>query len=185
MSGALSYLGRMLPAMLAVLPLWAAGRGLFLTRRRRPPDWGREALLLALVLWCAGLASQTVLPQGGPAALGAAFSARRTLWRVNLVPFRTIAALFAALRAGETTRFLINFAGNILVFVPLGLLPPLLWRRYRGAGGAALPALCSLGIECCQIFTGRSVDVDDLLLNALGGLLGWLLARAALRKAPC
>ena len=183
MSGALSYAAAMLPFMALALPVWALGRAVFLRVGRRPLRWGRELLLLTFVLCCVGLASQTILPSNGYfVPLESVFS-ERTLWRTNLVPFRTIAEYFGVLRGGNVTLFLVNFAGNILVFVPLGLLPPLLWRRCRGAWGAALPALCSLFVELCQIFTGRSVDVDDLILNTLGGLLGWLLARLLLRRS--
>lgn len=181
MRDALSYALDMLPAMMLALPLWALGRGAYLWMKKAPVRWGRELLLLALILWTAGLLSQTVWPSNGYFVPLESVFGERTLWRMNLVPFRTIADYFGRLRDGFVSLFLVNFAGNILLFVPLGLLPPLLWRRYRGWRGAALPALCSLLVELAQIFTGRSVDVDDLILNALGGLLGWLLARLLLR----
>ena len=143
---------------------------------------GAELLLLTFSLRRSD-GEQTILPSNGYLVPLESVFSERTLWRTNLVPFRTIAEYFGVLRGGSVTLFLVNFAGNILVFVPLGLLPPLLWRRCRGAWGAALTALCSLFVELCQIFTGRSVDVDDLILNTLGGLLGWLLARLLLRRS--
>jgi len=72
-----------------------------------------------------------------------------------------------------------NLAGNILLFVPLGLLVPLLYPRLGSlvrTGGLALGS--SLLIECIQLATGLGgCDVDDVLLNAVGGLLGWLAYR--------
>ena len=59
---------------------------------------------------------------------------------------------------------------------PLGFLPPLLWRRWRHWWAAlALSGGVSCLIEFLQLFLGRSVDVDDVLLNVLGGFLGYLL----------
>lgn len=66
--------------------------------------------------------------------------------------------------------------GNVLMLVPFGLLAPLLWERLRGL--RVLPAGLGfiLAIELLQPLTGRSFDVDDILLNALGVLAGALLA---------
>lgn len=74
----------------------------------------------------------------------------------------------------------VNLAGNVLVFVPVGLFAVLAfrWSWWRAAlAGAALSA----GIELVQLTVGRSADVDDILLNsvgtALGAVLGALVAR--------
>ena len=47
------------------------------------------------------------------------------------------------------------------------------WRHFFAAVG--LSAIASCLIEFVQLFLGRSVDVDDLILNTLGGLVGYLL----------
>ena len=92
---------------------------------------------------------------------------------VNLVPGRTIRAFW---QRGSQTQQLVNLAGNVAVFLPLGFLPPLLWRRWRHWWAAlALSGGVSCLIEFLQLFLGRSVDVDDVLLNVLGGFLGYLL----------
>lgn len=67
-------------------------------------------------------------------------------------------------------------AGNVLMLVPFGFLAPLLWERLRG--WRVLPAGLGLilAIELLQPFTGRSFDVDDILLNFLGVLVGALIA---------
>ena len=70
---------------------------------------------------------------------------------------------------------LINLAGNVLIFAPLGFLPPLLWRRWRHRTALLLSAGTSCLIEFLQLFLGRSVDVDDLILNVAGGFAGYLL----------
>ncbi len=98
---------------------------------------------------------------------------------VNLTPFATIRAM---LTHGGTGQKLINLAGNLLIFVPLGAFPPLLWRKWRhlwAALGVSLGTSCL--IEFCQLFLNRSMDVDDVILNAAGGLLGYVLVWSLLK----
>jgi len=65
---------------------------------------------------------------------------------------------------------------NILLFVPLGFLLPFLWKKYK-----TLKATClfgfgmSLSIEILQFFTYRATDINDIIANTLGTLLGYLL----------
>jgi glycopeptide antibiotics resistance protein len=92
----------------------------------------------------------------------------------NLVPFHTI---WHDWQAGGT-EFVVNFLGNIVAFLPMGIIPPLIRTRRTEAWQVALFSLIlSLTIEGGQYASNRRVaDVDDLILNTLGGLLGyWLL----------
>jgi len=67
--------------------------------------------------------------------------------------------------------------GNIAGFIPLGILLPLLFRKLRTAfRTVALIFLISLAFETAQLILILGVfDVDDLLLNTLGGAIGYLL----------
>lgn len=67
---------------------------------------------------------------------------------------------------------------NVLLFVPLGFLLPAIWSRYRSLKKTLLIGLgLSLLIEILQIFTFRLTDVDDLLTNTAGAVIGYLLSR--------
>ena len=71
-----------------------------------------------------------------------------------------------------------NAALNVLLFVPLGLLAPLLWPDLRRLKHMALLALAFSGlIEILQIFTFRASDINDLITNMLGAVIGFGLAR--------
>ena len=89
---------------------------------------------------------------------------------INLVPFRSIRAYFIHYGLDG---FLVNFVGNIVMFVPWGFGLTLLWKKNQKIW---IIALYSLGltvlIETVQLFIGRSVDVDDLILNFAGSCLG-------------
>ena len=178
MTAVLAYLQDMGGYMLLALPVWLAVRTLFLLGRHERPRWGRELALTAFVLYCVGLFSQTLLPVGlvwpAPrAALAAALRRWHTGQGINLLPLETVRRFW---RYGSRQQLLVNLAGNVAVFVPLGLLPTALWQRLRRLWKATL--LCcasSCLIEFFQLFIGRSVDVDDVLLNTLGGVLGYLV----------
>lgn len=93
-----------------------------------------------------------------------------TMERVNLVPFQTIKGFFEHF---EWDAFLVNIVGNIVMFMPWGFGLPLLWKRNQRWRRIVPMALgITLFIEVSQLFIGRSVDVDDLILNFMGGCLG-------------
>ena len=74
---------------------------------------------------------------------------------------------------------------NVFLFVPLGIFLPLLGRRYRRMKHALLFGFCmSLLIELLQIFTYRATDVNDLITNTAGAVLGFFLAQLLMRTIP-
>lgn len=92
---------------------------------------------------------------------------------INLVPF---AYMFSDYR---------NSLLNVLLFVPLGFLLPVLWKRFRSFLWTGLFGLSfSLSIELLQLLTLRATDVNDLMTNSTGTILGWLLGRLVLRLFP-
>lgn len=105
---------------------------------------------------------------------------------LNLVPFRVLADLWDNFQKGPAmaVRAMINLAGNLLMFVPLGLLPSLLWRGATWRRGAAIGLGTSVFIEAAQYFLMRSTDIDDVILNTLGALCGWWLYLLLRRACP-
>jgi glycopeptide antibiotics resistance protein len=98
----------------------------------------------------------------------------------------------ASLRPGHTLALelhevpariaMVNIGGNVAMFVPIGFLLVTALRdsvRRAVVGGLLLSAT----IECCQYRIGRAADVDDVLLNTAGALLGALVAAIAVRLA--
>lgn len=76
----------------------------------------------------------------------------------------------------DNTRFLLLSGLNVALMVPLGILLPLCFPRYRRLGsvfGAGF--LTSLTIELLQMFSSRATDIYDLLFNTLGACLGFTL----------
>ena len=72
---------------------------------------------------------------------------------------------------------------NFFLFVPMGFLVPLLWKQYRAEKYVLLFGFgTSFAIEVLQMFCGRTTDVDDLLMNTLGALIGYWMFLAAERQ---
>jgi len=92
--------------------------------------------------------------------------------RYNLVPFEGIKDI---LSQGIKTYALFNVAGNIVLFLPLGILLPLLWRRWTLSRTTFAALLLSAGIELLQFYTGRGADIDDVMLNTLGAAIGYIV----------
>ena len=93
---------------------------------------------------------------------------------INLIPFKTIAFyLFGDLNLPTRIE---NLAGNIIGFMPFGFILPLLSKRFIKFKTITLATFSlSLAYELIQLLFGfGSFDVDDLILNTLGGLLGYL-----------
>ena len=63
---------------------------------------------------------------------------------------------------------------NVLMFVPLGFIFPAVFDSARKCRKTVIcMALFSFAIEIAQYFIGRSADIDDLMLNTVGGGLGY------------
>lgn len=161
-----AYLLRYLMLMAALLPLWVLIR-----RPHRHWCWHEGMLTLFVMLFggllCLVLDGTWASP---PSMLSAAQMRLQTGEKIQLQPFLTIQRM---LTYGTVDEILINLWGNVVMFVPFGFFLPLLWRRFRHPLVLMLCCLLlPIGIECSQLFIGRMTDIDDILLNFLGGMLG-------------
>ena len=180
------YIREMLPCM----ALAAAAFFLLRPARYRRLDrlsltsgiW-REGALLAFVLFCAGLAALTVFPFGfwGGLMHGYLPAERWLGWRSRGMYLR-VTILAELLEGGEWALYML--LGNVAMFLPLGFFPALLWRRPRCWRSVLVAGGTSLFIEITQIFVDRSSDINDLILNTLGGLAGYGLYRLLASLAP-
>ncbi|MBV7506233.1 VanZ family protein [Bacillus sp. sid0103] len=97
-------------------------------------------------------------------------------WRSNnFVPFKTINFYLFLADINLSIR-IENLAGNVIGFMPFGFILPLLAKKFQKLSAVTLATFClSLTFELLQlIFEFGSFDVDDLILNTAGGILGYL-----------
>ena len=198
------YLRQMLPLGLLALLAFLLLRP---RRARRLERLGltsgplREITLCLFVLFCAGLAALTLFPAnlwsyvmdlGRGWYDGTSFFSFYPAWEETvagldhldhmLTPFQEIR------RALESMSYWLMFMllGNIAMFVPIGFFPALLWRGWRWWKVLLLGLLTSCIIESIQFFIGRSTDIDDVILNTTGAVLGfglYALLRALFPRA--
>ena len=97
-------------------------------------------------------------------------------YHYNLVLFREIRRFVQYRHVLGTTAVLINVAGNVAVFVPLGFALPVLFERIHSFGQVLILSFAiSLLAETMQlVLRGGCFDVDDLFLNTVGGCIGYL-----------
>ena len=169
------FLSERLPAVLLATIIFAGVRRLLIHRGRlRRRSVPHEAAVVVFACYAAVVLSLTFLPL--------------PYWRFLFSPtpshYDFDSTLLAVLRGEYTTGKwgLTMFVANVLMFIPLGFLMPVLWRQtWRQTLLVVLAA--TLCIELIQPFFDRSLDVDDILLNFAGGAVGLLLS--AVPRALC
>lgn len=88
----------------------------------------------------------------------------------NFVPFREI------FRYDVNSRlFLKNVIGNVLLFVPFGIFVTYYVKNDKVYQTLFLSILVSCSIEFAQSVIGRTADIDDVILNTIGGILGYII----------
>ena len=105
------------------------------------------------------------------------------IYRYNLIPFKEIERFWKHRDLLGMHSFY-NLAGNVLGFVPAGFFIPVLWKNRRGfLFTVCITFQMSLLVEILQlIFRVGSFDVDDLLLNTIGGILGYFVYKIMASK---
>lgn len=92
----------------------------------------------------------------------------------NLVPFKTIANYLINRGNVNFDVWIYNLAGNVAAFMPLGFLLPFAFRGMRAVQTYIAAFILILTAEVLQLISRRGVfDVDDLLLNMLGCMIGY------------
>lgn len=125
-------------------------------------DLGKRLLLLFFAFYLSAVCSVTGIP---------AVNSLRMEPDFNLIPFLDV--------INGPVAYVKNSVLNIALFIPLGFLLPVIWKdKYSSLKRVFLIGFCiSAVIEVLQIFTYRLTDVDDLITNSAGAMLGYGLAK--------
>ena len=148
---------------------------------------GKLAGLVLLVIYICVLVDVLFLVRGSHTRLSMLFSEsypaflrRYAANSVNLVPFKTISNYWYMVKqygiGGGNRIWWQNLVGNLVLFSPMGCLLPLLFRFFRSFFRTVLftvfLVICVEGVQLLT-FTG-SLDIDDVILNAVGCAAGYL-----------
>ena len=88
----------------------------------------------------------------------------------NFVPFKEIFRY-----SFGSPKFMSNVLGNIMLFIPFGFLSSYLLKNRKFSIVTILTLIASLTIETVQYYIGRVFDIDDIILNLIGGIVGFLI----------
>lgn len=142
----------------------------------------REVALVVFVMTIFGILAVTLKPtmvwQTSPGIWGNItlyIDRPNYMTNVNLTPFYMFRIYKASYGLGDLMYIIINFIGNMAVFIPIGLFPALLFREAKWYRSAMIGCGFSVLIEVCQFFVMRQTDIDDVILNTLGALWGYWL----------
>lgn len=174
-------------ALFGCLFFWRMNR---LKRNGLQSSFWREIALAVFWMYCGGMAVLTLTPTWVVSSLVDVFHGYS--WNAAHYPFFSIGTinlqLFQTFAADSWSLY--NIAGNLIMFLPFGFFAALLWRGSTWKRALIVAFGITVTIEFCQLVVGRAFDVDDLLLNIIGTMMGyglWLLFRLlpAAQKFQC
>lgn len=118
-------------------------------------------VVVALILWITILSREALI--GRPIAY---------------YPFHALVSFVKEIQKG---RIGANFLGNIVLFIPVGFLVPIVTRKWEWFWTLAIGCGFSVLIEATQLMTNRGCfDLDDIILNTIGTIIGYCVWMAVM-----
>ena len=108
-------------------------------------------------------------------------------YSVNLIPFKFIMDFVENSRSGNpliVISGIVNMVGNLAIFIPIGFFPALLFRKATLRRSLLVGLSMALLIEGSQYFIVRTVDIDDVIINTIGSVFGYVLYVLVVRIWP-
>jgi len=179
MSRVMSYILNMIPYMIIALPVIILIRVIScstMKRREVKTTTWHEIGFCLFAMFLVGLFSQTIIPKLDFGVGGVGITNGNLVGEINLIPGKVFVDTWReSIYGGYWLNFIINFIGNICLFVPIGFCVPLLWHKQSFRKTILVGLLISLFIELCQLPQARGTDIDDLWINTLGTVCGYWL----------
>lgn len=163
-----SFLQDGLPFSVTLTPLYLFLRFIFLFCRKQKNlsdkiNIYREYIMFCLFIFIVHLFVQTFVVNSG-------------IKDINITPFNIIIKEIIEFNKDITSfkTFILNIIGNVVIFVPVGIFAAYLWN-FSLKRTAVFGFLISLTIESTQLLLPRTSDVDDLMLNTFGTVIGYFI----------
>ncbi len=138
-------------SMIFIIPIFAVCHQFVFRKAKHTALYSIFAFYLIAVMSLVGLPSVNYM---------------RIDFSINIIPFIDMIS--------DMTNALLN----VLLFVPMGFFLPVLWAKCRHFRNTLILCLCITGvIEVLQILTFRTTDINDIITNAVGGVIGFGIAR--------
>lgn len=173
--------------LLIGLPFYLFGRGIYLKEKKLHFHFFREFLMLMLYLCILFVLTMTVIPKI-EIAPDNSISILRTYShsnRINVVPFSFVNEIKEYYQLGLYYSVIFNLFGNVIPFAAISAGCALLWDYFKSAKHILIcGAIASLLIELIQIPLYRGTDIDDIILNLFGYILGFSVYLLLNKIAP-
>ncbi|GKU82645.1 VanZ family protein [Niallia sp. NCCP-28] len=166
---------------------------LVLSYKKKPIYWLKEAVKFLFVVYMLLVVSVTLFP----IYVYNIGSLEGLKYSVNIIPLVSILKSIEQIGTAYdgdalfmSSLIIRNVGGNILLFMPLGVLAPIIWRQYKNLSSMLfLGLLLSIfieGIQFFEILSGssiRAVDVDDVICNVFGAMIGYFIYAGTFKLA--
>ena len=173
---------------------YLVGRGILIGIRyknQRQIYWLKEVIIFLFVIYVCMVISVTLfpLPIGFHSNIGNVYRL------INVIPLKSIFNNISQIGIAYDgdVQFMIgliakNVGGNILLLMPLGFLAPILWDKFKHLKNIMLLGfVVSISIEFLQLIVslaggwGRVTDIDDVICNVLGVILGYFIYKLIIK----
>lgn len=177
---------RILPFSFGAGILFFAIRWLYLKSRSKPRSLWKEIFRAAFVLYCAEVLGLVWVPDGFWKELWFYIVNGWSDWNISpmfggnyeLSRLYIYRCFFGDLRYMRSERLMI--IANVVMLIPFGFFLPLLWKRLKWWQVDLMALGTVLIIEIVQPVFGRSGDIDDVIANTAGAVIGCVLGKAVL-----
>lgn len=176
------FIGKMLAYIFALTPIYIILRYFYLKVTKSKISIKREILLGLFSMYFIGLLSQTIIPVwkygffNGKFFLDVFINNKKS---INLIPFHTMYQYIFTFNKNVDSWnqvSILNLAANATLFIPFGFFIPILFKSLKSIKKIIIMGfLTSCIIEIIQYFIGRSADIDDVILNVIGVVIGYFI----------
>lgn len=181
------YIQEMIPYVVFGWILYSIIRTIIVKKKSIKIVWHKEIIISIFAAYLVGLLFQTILPlwHCGIDDLTGKFYFSVTFdnpnSHVNLIPFHTLFQyLFSVNNSVDSWKSVskLNILANMFLYLPIGIFVPTLWGKMRSLSRILTLGLIFIStIEVVQYFVGRSMDIDDIILNTASIVVGYAVFR--------
>lgn len=192
MSLILLYLKKMIIYMLLFIPIYLIIRLIYIKKKNKSIKLINELILMFFCIYCWGVVSQTIIPNWSMGIISETgefyfnINMSNSLAKINIIPFKTLYEQIFTNNLNVSTWkkvSVLNICANIFLFIPFGFFIHVMCKNSINTKQVIIISLITtLIIEVIQYIIGRSADIDDIILNTIGVLSGYLTTKYYIKK---
>ena len=160
--------------------IYAVYRCIRIKKQQLSVKWGIEILRWLFVCYLTGLVNLTLVPSNLWSHIWALIYVGYSGTQIELFngTFNFTPTIFKIISGELTFGSWVKtmLVGNFLMFVPMGLFLPFVSTKINGKSILKIAVIIPVTVEIIQPIVGRSFDVDDLILNFIGIVVGYFIA---------